>query len=364
MNYSIINVNIPDEYKVVIGNGILDFLCDYLKDNYKSTKDVVMITDSNVYRLYADKMINILKQCGISCKIFCFEAGEERKNIKTLDEIYDFLIENSAERSTPIVAMGGGVTGDLAGMAASTYMRGVPLIHIPTSLLAMVDSSIGGKTGIDHKSGKNLIGTFYQPDVVITDVDFIDTLPDREFISSMGEIIKYGIIADKGLFEYLTENYESILKRDKKYVLEVVKRSVKNKVDIIEKDEKELSIRAILNFGHTFGHALENVTNYRKYLHGEAISIGMAVAARLSLNNNLCSEEEYNKIVKLTELYKLPSKVPEDISEEKLLNAMKADKKVKNRSICYVLTKGVGKTIIRCDLASKEIMDAINESKK
>lgn len=364
MDYSIINVNISNEYKVVVGSGILDFLCDYLKDNYKITKHIVMITDSNIYKLYADKMINILERCGIYCRIFCFEAGEEQKNIKTLNKIYDFLIENSVERATPIIAMGGGVTGDLAGMAASTYMRGVPLIHIPTSLLAMVDSSVGGKTGINHKSGKNLIGTFYQPDAVITDVDFIDTLPDREFISSMAEIIKYGIIADKSLFEYLVENYENILKRDKKYILELVKRSVKNKVEIIEKDEKELSIRAVLNFGHTFGHALENVTNYRKYLHGEAVSIGMAVAARLSLNSKLCPEEEYDNIVKLIELYKLPSKVPEDLSAERLLNAMKLDKKVKNRSICYVLTKGIGKTIIRCDLGSKEIMVAINESKK
>ncbi len=364
MNYNIINVNISNEYKVVIGNGILDFLCDYLKDNYKNKKDIVIISDSNVYKLYADKMINMLKQCGISCKTFYFEAGEERKNIKTLNKIYDFLIENSAERTTPIIAMGGGVTGDLAGMAASTYMRGVPLIHIPTSLLAMVDSSVGGKTGIDHKSGKNLIGTFYQPDVVITDVDFIDTLPDREFISSIAEIIKYGIIADKGLFEYLMENYKNILKRDKQYILEIVKRSVKNKVNIIEKDERELSIRVILNFGHTFGHALENVTNYKEYLHGEAVSIGMAVAARLSLDSKLCSEGEYRDIIKLIELYKLPSKVPGVLSETELFNAMKSDKKVKNRSICYVLTKGVGKTIIRCDLADEKIMDAINESKK
>ncbi len=347
-----IEVKTSQKYRVLIGNEILDRIEEITKNKHK-----VIVTDSNLYNLYLDKM----KQ--ITPFVFQFPAGEESKNYETLHKIYDFLLNTKADRYTFLISIGGGVVGDLAGFAASTYMRGIPLIHVPTSLLAMVDASIGGKTAINYGNLKNIIGSFYQPQLVLCDISFLDSLPDREFNSAMAEVIKYGIIHDPTLFEYVEENKEKIIQKDKKILTEMIKRSVKNKAIIVEEDEKEKGRRAILNFGHTLGHALESITEYKTFLHGEAVSIGEVFSAFLSMKMGLISEDELYRICNLLKFFGLPVEIQKEFDAERLLKIMERDKKTKGGAFRFVLTKGIGKSIIASDLDTSRIMDALNEFK-
>ncbi len=345
-----IDVKVSKPYIIYIGENLYDFVVDKLKE-----KRVYVITDSNVYNLYED----LLK--GLSDHVFVFKAGEESKNYSTLLEIYDFLIEKGADRYSCVVGVGGGVTGDLAGFAASTYMRGIELYHMPTSLLAMVDSSIGGKTGINYHGLKNIVGSFYQPDGVFVDIDFLKTLPDREYISAFAEVVKYGIIMDASLFEFLERNVELIKKRDARILKIVVERSVKNKVDIVEKDEKEKGQRAILNFGHTFAHAIESFTGYSRYLHGEAVAIGMVKAMKVSQKMGLVNDKDVERVKKLLDNLGLPIKMEGEGNAHKILKIMLKDKKNKNFSLRFVLTKGIGSSIIAGGVREDLILDVISE---
>ena len=256
-----------------------------------------MVTNPVVGAYYLEPVRNALADAGYDVYVVEIPDGEEYKNFETLKSIYDSLIEFGFDRSSLIVALGGGVVGDIAGFAAATYLRGIPFVQVPTTLLAQVDSSVGGKTGINHEKGKNLIGAFYQPGFVLIDTSTLDTLPEREYLSGLAEVAKYGIVLDGNLFDFMSANAGKLLDRDKESLLTVIKRSCSIKASIVEKDEKEAGLRAVLNYGHTIGHAVETLTCYKRYTHGEAVAIGMAQAARFSEFMGFSGKAETEKII-------------------------------------------------------------------
>ncbi len=348
-----INVKVEKPYTIFIKNNMFNYIKDQLKD-----ERVFIITDSNVYNFYKDLLYEL------SDFVHAFEAGEESKNYSTLLKIYDFLIESGADRYSSILGIGGGVVGDIAGFAASTYMRGIKLYHVPTTLLAMVDSSIGGKTGINYHGLKNIVGSFYQPNAVFVDISLLKTLPKREYISAFAEIIKYGIIMDYDLFEFLERNAEGILKRKTELLQVVVEKSIKNKVKVVEKDEKEKGLRAILNFGHTFAHAIESITDYSRYLHGEAVAIGMVKALEVSYKMDLIKKEDIERVKALLKKIGLPTEMDGKVETSRMLNIMLKDKKNKNTSLRFVLTRGIGSSIIASGVKDKLILDVIGENRE
>jgi len=274
--------------------------------------------------------------------------GESYKNQETLNLIYDALLKEKCERTVTLIALGGGVIGDITGYAAATYLRGVPFIQIPTTLLSQVDSSVGGKTGINHPMGKNMIGAFYQPQCVIADIDTLKTLPSREFSAGMAEVIKYGLIRDEAFFDWLEKNIEGLMKLNPSLLIEAIERSCQNKADVVEIDEHESGIRVTLNLGHTFGHAIENAMGYGVWLHGEAVATGMVMAAHLSKLMGWLKDAEFNRIVKLLKEAKLPIDPP-TISEDQYMQLMRMDKKVVDGKIRLVLQKGIGDSVITSD---------------
>ena len=300
------------------------------------------VTSETVYRLYGVKFSAFLKKCGIeNFDFIVLPDGESTKSLKYLADIHDRLIDNGMERSDYIIAFGGGVVGDLAGFAAATYLRGINFIQVPTTLLADVDSSVGGKTGIDHPKGKNLIGSFYQPRAVLIDVDILKTLDKRELTNGFAEVIKYGASLDANFFSYLESNYKKILAYDEESLIRIIEKSCSIKADIVNQDEKESGLRSVLNFGHSLGHAIETLYNYENIKHGEAIAIGMVFAAQLSKHLGLCGEEDVARIKNLIINSGLPSDIP-DFTPEQYVNAMKLDKKVSDKQIKFVLIKGIG----------------------
>jgi 3-dehydroquinate synthase len=254
------------------------------------------------------------------------------------------LIAKRLERKSCVLALGGGVVGDMAGFAAATYLRGVPYVQVPTTLLAQVDSSVGGKTGVNHAEGKNLIGAFYQPKLVLIDVSVLRTLPRRELIAGLAEVIKYGVIEDASLFGLLERNIALLSQLDENLLIETIATSCAIKARVVEADEREDDYRAVLNFGHTIGHALEAVTGYTQFLHGEAIGVGMAKAAALSARQGFCDAKSLQRIVRLIEKAGLPSKIPESVSMTDLIQGMELDKKATGGKIKFVMCEGVGKT--------------------
>jgi len=341
-----ININLKNRgYPIYVGEGLLE---NYgLLKKHISNKKVVIITNYKVAPLYLQKITNILSnEKGIIPIII--PDGEPFKNLETLNLIYDSLLTNKANRQVTLIALGGGVIGDITGFAAATFMRGVDFIQIPTTLLSQVDSSVGGKTGVNHPLGKNMIGAFYQPKCVIADISLLKTLPDNELSAGLAEVIKYGLIRDSSFFEWLEHNIEGIMKRDPQLLTQSVIRSCQNKADIVEADEFESGIRAILNLGHTFGHAIETATGYGKWLHGEAIAVGMVMAAYLSEQMGWLSREENQRIKSLIIHANLPINPPE-ISKQKFLDLMQLDKKTKEDQINLVLQQGIGKAILTAD---------------
>ncbi len=341
----VVDVNPP--YTVFIGENLKDKMVEFL-----GSRRAFVITDSNLFSFYKDFLKNL------SQHIFVFEAGEESKNINTLMRIYDFLIDKSADRHSLILAFGGGVVGDTAGFAAATYMRGAKLIQLPTSLLAMVDSSVGGKTGINYGGYKNIIGSFYQPEAVFVDVAFLKTLPEREYLSAFAEVVKYGMIRDKKLFEFLENSVDALKNRDLESLRFVVERSIKNKAEIVAEDEKEKNIRALLNFGHTFAHAIESITNYKRYLHGEAVSIGMVMASRLAEKLGYMRSEDTKRLKNLLLSFGLPIKVDFSINPEQIYEIMLKDKKNRDGVLRFVLTMGIGNSIIT-DSIEREVVEEV-----
>lgn len=305
-----------------------------------------IITDTNVGREYAKPAYNSLLRAGFEPSLVIVPAGETAKSLKSVQSCYDRLASHRLERKSFIVALGGGVVGDLAGFVAASYLRGVSFVQVPTTLLAQVDSSVGGKVGVNLKAGKNLVGAFHQPKLVLCDLDALATLPAREFRAGLAEIIKYGIIYDAALFARLERDMPKLLRRETKPLGEVIARCCQIKADVVGQDETESGLRAILNFGHTIGHGLEAIFSYGKYLHGEAISIGQVAAAKLSRDLAGLPQKDSARITDLFKRAGLPTEVKLSASQRpKLFAAMKLDKKVSNGEIKFVLARRIGKVV-------------------
>jgi 3-dehydroquinate synthase len=307
---------------------------------------VALISDDIVAPLYSQRIARALSTAGIGVVEITVPAGERHKDWETLNTVFDRLLSHRCERKTALVALGGGVIGDLAGFAAATYLRGVPFVQIPTTLLAQVDSSVGGKTAINHPRGKNMIGAFHQPLAVIADTDTLATLPQREIGTGLAEVIKYGLIRDLPFFEWLESNIEALVARDPTALAYAIRRSCENKAEVVALDEREESgARALLNFGHTFGHAIEAATGYGAWLHGEAVAAGMVIAARVSLHMGLIRADDVARITTLLERARLPITAP-DLGLDRYLQLMGIDKKVEGGKIRFILLRGLGSAFV------------------
>jgi 3-dehydroquinate synthase len=323
----------------------------------------IVITDSTVSALHGDSVLDILRKMNLTIDLIEFPAGEASKNMDTILTVAEQLIELGADRSSALIALGGGVTGDIVGFIASIYMRSIPYIQVPTTLVAQVDSSIGGKTGIDLTEGKNLLGTFYQPKGVFIDLQFLDTLPDHEFTNGLAEIVKYGIIDDVTLFDLLENHTEDIKNRDMTLLKRIVKQSCTIKRGIVEIDEKDVGIRRILNFGHTIGHAVEAESGYA-VSHGNAVSVGMIAAARICQKLDYLPSADRKRIETLIRALDLLDYIPESISTKGILSRIATDKKKKGNAVHFVLLKKIGVPFINGSVADTIIHDTIEELRK
>jgi len=346
-------------YPIHIGRGLVsnaDLILPHLK-----RKHVAIVTNTTVAPLYLEQLSASLQAVGVSVISIILPDGEAYKNSETLNLIYDALLQNRCERSTTLIALGGGVIGDLTGYAAATYLRGVPFIQIPTTLLSQVDSSVGGKTGINHPLGKNMIGAFYQPQLVLADIDTLQTLPSREFSAGMAEVIKYGLIRDPDFFDWLEMHIEQLMALDESSITEAIYRSCQNKADVVARDEHETGERALLNLGHTFGHAIENAMGYGVWLHGEAVAAGTMMAAGLSARMGWLKPEDVKRIYALLTAANLPLDAPK-LGVEKYLDLMQLDKKVADGKIRLVLQQGIGKSVITSDYDEKKLKETLSLS--
>ncbi|MGL6070519.1 3-dehydroquinate synthase [Craterilacuibacter sp.] len=345
---------LPDtRYPIHIGQGLLDkgeLIAPHLAQN-----KVAIISNTTVAPLYLARLKQALAAQGVSSLEIVLPDGEDFKTWDTLNRIFDVLLEQGCERKTTLLALGGGVIGDMTGFAAACYQRGVPFIQIPTTLLAQVDSSVGGKTAINHPRGKNMIGAFYQPKAVIADMDLLDTLPQRELSAGLAEVIKYGLLGDAAFFAYLEQNMPALLARDKNVLAYTVEHCCRMKADIVGQDEKESGIRALLNLGHTFGHAIEAGLGFGIWLHGEAVAAGMLLAAEASRLSGDMREEEVQRIRILLQAAGLPVTAP-DLGLVRWKSLMAHDKKVTNGSVRYVLMSTIGQA--KLATLSDNILDA------
>lgn len=351
-------VNLGDNsYPICIGQSVLHRLNDRLCEIGLGERFAV-ITNPRVNKLYGDRIKKSLELSGFQAVFLEVPDSEASKSLKYAERLYEELLSYGFGRDTCIIALGGGVVGDLAGFVAATYMRGVSLVQIPTTLLAQVDSAIGGKVAVNLPQGKNLVGAFYQPKLVVSDVETLLTLPENEFKSGLAEVVKYGIISDLYFFEFLERNTERVLHRDIEILAEIVKRCSIIKAKVVEEDEKEQEKRMILNLGHTLGHALESATNYTGYRHGEVVAIGMVFAARLSVGLGMLDRNELSRIIGLLLSLGLQVEIAKD-NVERLIEAMRFDKKVKRGKIRFILPKGIGEVIITeevpMDMLKKEL---------
>lgn len=341
-------------YPICIGVGVLGELGHLLRERQFSNRAVV-VTDSVVGKIYREPVVQALASAGLDPRVVEIPAGEEHKNFAWLAFIYDKFIEGRIDRRSPLIALGGGVIGDMAGFAAATFLRGIPFIQVPTTLLAQVDASVGGKTGVNHPAGKNLIGAFHQPRLVLIDVDTLKTLPRREFVAGLAEVIKYGITLDPELFTLLEERLSAILHFNSALLVHIVTVCCQLKAMVVEEDETEGGYRTILNFGHTLGHAIESATEYKEFLHGEAVAMGMVFAARLSQQRGLCSEATCERIRRLIKRVGLPVEVPSRVKGEHLALIMETDKKTAAGKVKFVCIEEIGKTRFEY-LSAKEIV--------
>ena len=349
-------------YEIRIGKDIIERMALIIAKNHKAGRYVV-VTDNCVGSLYGQKFLSSLKDVGLNVHLIEFPAGEASKNINTVLDIAGKLIKLGADRETCLIALGGGVVGDIAGFIASIFMRSVPYIQIPTTLIAQVDSSIGGKTAVDLPHGKNLLGTFYQPCAVFADLSFLETLPEKEFNNGLSEIIKYGIIDDEKMFHTLESHMETIKLKDSKLLLNLVETCCRIKKSIVEIDEKEQGLRRILNFGHTLGHALETISKYT-ITHGEGVALGIIAAARLSEKMGYLEGNETKRIEALIRSAGLPGKIPESFVGDSIIPLLQMDKKKKGDIIHFVLLKKIGMPFVSGSIEPKLITTVIEEMKK
>ena len=347
-----VNYNNKACYDIYFSNSFNDLPKQLNHINIKEKK-ICIVTDSNVGPLYAEEIANILSKYCKKVITFTFTAGETQKNLDTISALYQFLIENKFDRKDLLVALGGGVTGDMTGFTAATYLRGIDFIQIPTSLLAQADSSIGGKTGVDFKAYKNMVGAFYMPKLVYMNLNTLKTLPNRDFYSGLSEIIKHGIIKDSDLFYWLKHNNEKILNRDYESLKIMLFNSCMVKKEVVEKDPTEKGERALLNFGHTIGHAVEKIKDFSLY-HGECVSIGMCSAAYISLLKNKISENTYNEILDCLEAFNLPI-TTSNIDVKEVVAATFNDKKMEAGKIKFILIESIGNAVIDTNISNEEL---------
>lgn len=342
-------------YDIVIGSKNLSSLGERML-RFEFSPTIAVISNPTVFGLYGDTVMKSLRDANFNCISVLIPDGEEYKNITWVYNIITELLKNRLDRNSCLIALGGGVIGDITGFVASIYMRGINFVQVPTTLLSQVDSSVGGKTGVNHELGKNMIGTFYQPRLVWIDIDTLKTLPKREILCGIAEIIKYGVIWDPELFRFLKDNRDSILNLDPLALIHIIRRSCEIKADIVSRDEKERGLRAILNYGHTIGHALETETGYKMYLHGEAVAIGMNVEARLSEILGFLSREERDSIRSLINTFGLPVDIPMDIDAKRLISHMQIDKKVEAGELRFILPEKIGRVRIQKSINVEKIL--------
>lgn len=344
-------------YDILIGKDTLKEVLNYTEKYQK----IMVLSNTTVGALYSEKLLNILTSKGKNIFYFELNDGEEHKNIESAFGIYDYMLEQDFDRNSLIITLGGGVICDLGGYIASTYMRGIDFIQIPTSLLAQVDASVGGKVAVNHAKAKNLIGTFHQPKLVLIDTEFLPSLPSKEFKAGMGEVIKHSFLRDNGYYEYLKNNVESIKKLESNIMIEVIKRSCIVKKEIVETDETEKGNRALLNLGHTWGHALETATNYKGYSHGEGVAKGILFEMMLSEKLGYLEDGYMEKAKEIFSLYDMDSE-PLKIQEKRLIDLMKKDKKNTDGNIKFILPKKIGENSI--EDVSHEVIKEVNDSIK
>ena len=329
-------------YPIFIGAGILE-RAELIRPFVRG-RQVMMVSNDTVAPLYLERLASSFSD--LELKKVILPDGEVYKTLETLNLIFDALLTNRFNRSCTLVALGGGVVGDIAGFAAATYQRGVDLIQVPTTLLAQVDSSVGGKTGVNHRLGKNMIGAFHQPRCVVADTATLNTLDDRQLAAGLAEVIKYGLIRDVGFFCWLEENIEALLARDSDALSYAIEQSCRNKAEVVAADERESGQRALLNLGHTFGHAIETGAGYGAWLHGEAVAVGMLLAARVSARQGWLSDNDVQRIEALLLRVGLPTKPPQDMDVAQFLELMSVDKKAADSGMRLVLQKGIGHAIV------------------
>lgn len=353
----ILNVELGDKsYPIYIGIDLLSMKSLFV-DQIQG-RQVMIVTNKTIAPLYLEKLTSILD--GFNVQSVILPDGEEFKKLETLNKVFDALLEAKFDRTSTLIALGGGVIGDITGFAAASYQRGVGFIQVPTTLLSQVDSSVGGKTGINHELGKNMIGAFYQPKAVIIDVNTLDTLSNQEFSAGMAEVIKYGLLGNADFLSMLEANIESIMARKKDLIIEVIFNCCQDKARIVELDEFEKGKRALLNLGHTFGHGIENAFGYGNYLHGEAVSIGMVMAAKLSKDEGNLSHEETLRVESILSKADLPISINKTIDSETLITAMSLDKKSIDGKIRLVLLKSLGDSYLTDSYSNENFMKVVN----
>jgi 3-dehydroquinate synthase len=355
-----LNVSLAERsYPILIGAGLLS-RADLIRPHLASPR-VALISNTTVAPLYMDQLCKGLEQLGVAVTPVILPDGEAHKNWESLNLIYDAMLSSRCDRGTTVMALGGGVIGDLAGFAAATYQRGVPFIQIPTTLLSQVDSSVGGKTGINHPRGKNMVGAFWQPRLVLADTDTLNTLPARELSSGMAEVIKYGLIRDLPFLEWLEANMSGLMVRDGELLAHAIERSCANKAEVVAADELETAKeggRALLNLGHTFGHAIETGMGYGEWLHGEAVAAGTAMAAELSRRLGWLSKADLERLEAVLRRAGLPVKGPA-LGAERYLELMSHDKKVVAGNLRLVLLKALAEAVTYADAPRAEVIGAI-----
>lgn len=362
MNFDTVNVRItagmPSSYPIIVGTGILSQAGNLLK-NTVNAKKILIVTNDTVFKLYGRIITNSLEASGFLADILFLQDGEQYKNINSLEKIWEKAIDFKLDRKDAILSLGGGVIGDIAGFAASTYLRGIDFIQVPTTLLAQVDSSVGGKVAINSPQGKNLMGSFYQPKIVISDINTLETLSLEQLKTGLAEVLKYGFIEkscgvedllDISLIDFLKKNKYEIFSLNSEVIKKLVKYCCELKTAVVNQDEKEAGLRAILNFGHTIGHAIEKCTNYSEFTHGQAVSLGMVGVLDIARNKGLIDEEYLLSSLQLIWQYELNYHIPASVEIKKLLDSMLLDKKVLKKKVRFVLPVDSGKVDIFSDI--------------
>jgi 3-dehydroquinate synthase len=352
MKELIVELNNDRSYPIYIGSGLLNQ--SQLLTQHIQSKQIAIVSNTTVAPLYLGKLEAALQDYTLQSVIL--PDGEQYKTLHYLEQIFDQLLAKKFSRNSTLVALGGGVIGDMTGFAAACYQRGIAFIQIPTTLLAQVDSSVGGKTGVNHPLGKNMIGAFCQPKCVIADVDVLDSLDDRQLSAGLAEVIKYGLIRDKEFLLWLETNMSNLLARDKSALTYVIERSCINKAEVVGEDEFETGIRATLNLGHTFGHAIETGTGYGHYLHGEAVAIGTCLAADLSRRLGRLNSQEVERIIAIFKSARLPVLIPEQMSSERFLELMAVDKKNIDGKIRLILLEAIGKASLPINVDQAQLL--------